>query len=67
STARASSVVRLFIENGVEAYRLTAVGYGENRPIESNDTPEGRKRNRRVSVMILSADPDKVTEIPIVE
>jgi len=43
------------------------VGYGENRPIESNDTPEGRKRNRRVSVMILSADPDKVTEIPIVE
>ena len=67
STARASSVIRLFIENGVEAHRLTAIGYGENRPIESNEIPEGRKRNRRVSIMILSTNPDKVTEIPIVE
>lgn len=65
STARASSVIRLFVENGVEAGRLTAVGYGENRPIETNETPEGRKRNRRVAVMILATDPDKVTEIPI--
>lgn len=65
STARASSVIRLFVENGVEASRLTAIGYGENRPIETNETPEGRKRNRRVAVMILSTDPDKVTEIPI--
>lgn len=67
SSARASSVIRLFIENGVEAQRLTALGYGENRPIETNETPEGRKRNRRVTVMILSTNPDKVTEIPIVE
>lgn len=67
SSARASSVIRLFIENGVEAYRLTALGYGENRPIETNETPEGRKRNRRVTVMIMSTSPDKVTEIPIVE
>ena len=67
SAARASSVIRLFIENGVEAKRLTAVGYGENRPIESNETPEGRKRNRRVAVMILSNDADKVTELPITE
>lgn len=67
SSARASSVIRLFIENGVEAHRLTALGYGENRPIETNETPEGRKRNRRVTVMILSTNPDKVTEIPIVE
>jgi len=65
SAARASSVIRLFIENGVEAHRFTAIGYGENRPIETNETPEGRKRNRRVTVMILSTDPDKVTEIPI--
>ncbi|MBL0011400.1 MAG: flagellar motor protein MotD [Nitrosomonas sp.] len=67
SSARASSVIRLFIENGVEAHRLTAIGYGENRPIETNETPDGRKRNRRVTVMILSTDPDKVTEIPIIE
>ncbi len=65
STARASSVIRLFVENGVDAHRLTAIGYGENRPIESNETAEGRKRNRRVTVMILAADPNRVTELPI--
>ncbi|SFE52368.1 flagellar motor protein MotD [Nitrosomonas sp. Nm166] len=64
SAARASSVIRLFIENGVEASRLTAIGYGENRPIETNETAEGRRRNRRVAIMILSTDTDKVIEIP---
>ncbi len=65
STARSSSVIRLFVENGVAPHRLTALGYGENRSVESNDTSEGRKRNRRVAVMILSAEPDKITEIPV--
>lgn len=54
SAVRASSVVRLLIGSGVGAARLTAVGYGENRPVDSNDTEEGRMRNRRVTVMILS-------------
>ncbi|MDN5751969.1 MAG: flagellar motor protein MotD [Nitrosospira sp.] len=58
SAARASSVVRLLIDNEVQATRLTAVGYGENRPVESNDTEEGRARNRRVTVMILATLPD---------
>ncbi|WP_090905156.1 flagellar motor protein MotD [Nitrosospira sp. Nsp13] len=58
SAVRASSVVRLLIENGVQATRLTAVGYGENRPVESNDSEEGRARNRRVTLMILSSLPD---------
>lgn len=65
STARASSVVRLFIDSGVGATRLTALGYGEYRPAESNDTPEGRARNRRVTVTMLSAEPEHVTEIPV--
>jgi len=65
STARASSVVRLFIDSGVGATRLTALGYGEHRPAESNDTPEGRARNRRVTVTMLSAEPERVTEIPV--
>lgn len=65
STARASSVIRLFVEYGVNAARLTAIGYGENRPVATNETSEGRKRNRRVSVMILANDPDSGTEIPI--
>ncbi|MBI5660360.1 MAG: flagellar motor protein MotD [Nitrosomonadales bacterium] len=54
SSARASSVVRLFIEHGVAASRLTAVGSAANRPIVSNDTAEGRARNRRVTVTVLS-------------
>ncbi|MBZ0096514.1 MAG: flagellar motor protein MotD [Sulfuricella sp.] len=65
STARASSVVRLLIDSGVAAGRLSAVGYGPNRPVESNDTAEGRARNRRVTVTILSAVPEKITEIPV--
>lgn len=56
STARASSVVRLFIENGVSPSRLTAIGYADQRPVEPNDTNEGRGRNRRVTVMIEPAD-----------
>ena len=62
SAVRASSVVRFLIENGVDAKRLTALGYGENRPIDSNDTEEGRTHNRRVTVLILSASPSVPSE-----
>ena len=62
---RASSVVRLLIGSGVEAARLTAVGYGENRPVDSNDTEDGRMRNRRVTVMILSnPEHNALSDIP---
>jgi chemotaxis protein MotB len=54
SAARASSVVRVFLANGVAAHRLTAIGYAENRPVEDNDTPEHRARNRRVTLLILA-------------
>lgn len=53
SSARASRVVRLFRSAGVDPGRMVAVGYGEYRSIEANDTPEGRARNRRVTVVIL--------------
>ena len=65
ATARASSVVRLFIDSGVGRQRLTALGYAENRPVETNDTPQGRARNRRVTVTVLSAKPERVIEIPV--
>ena len=54
SAARASSVIRLFETNGVQGERMVAIGYADKRPVESNDTPEGRARNRRVTVMILA-------------
>ena len=53
SAARASRVVRLLAQGGVSPARMAAVGYGEYRGIDSNDTPEGRSRNRRVTVVIL--------------
>lgn len=64
SAVRASSVVRLFIDAGVAPERLTAVGHGANIPVASNDDPQGRARNRRVAVTILSGLPDTVTELP---
>lgn len=64
SAARASAVVRLFIASGVQASRLTAVGHAENIPVAPNDTADGRARNRRVAVTILSGIPETVTEVP---
>ncbi|TFW29926.1 flagellar motor protein MotD [Massilia arenosa] len=64
SATRASSVVRLFVEAGVPQYRMSAVGFADNEPVAPNATPEGRARNRRVAVTILSTLPDVTTEIP---
>ncbi|UGQ45236.1 flagellar motor protein MotD [Massilia endophytica] len=64
SAVRAAAVVRLFIDAGVAPERLTAVGHAANHPVAPNDTAEGRARNRRVAVTILSNLPDVVKEIP---
>jgi chemotaxis protein MotB len=53
SSARASRVVRLFAQAGVAPERMGAVGFGEHRSIDTNTTPEGRSRNRRVTVVIM--------------
>ena len=65
SSARASSVVRLFAANGIDPARMVVEGYAENHPVDSNDTAAGRARNRRVTVMILAAAPVKETAIPV--
>lgn len=56
SSARASSVVRMMINNGVPGERLAAVGLASNHPLVPNDTPENRDRNRRVSITIVALD-----------
>jgi chemotaxis protein MotB len=56
SAARAASVVHLFVRAGLSADRLAVVGLGEHRPIQKNDTPEGRNANRRVLLVILSGN-----------
>jgi len=67
SAARASSVARLFIDNGVAQERLSVIGYGPNRAVASNDTLEGRAQNRRVTVMILEETPGNIVEIPLAD
>ena len=65
SSARASSVARLFIEHGVAATRLTVVGSAANHPVAPNDTQEGRARNRRVAVTILSPVTEHLAQQPV--
>ena len=65
SSARASSVTRLFVENGVAPQRIEVIGYADNRPVDTNDTPEGRARNRRVTVMILAENEGQKTDLSL--
>ncbi|MBF0569489.1 MAG: OmpA family protein [Candidatus Omnitrophica bacterium] len=53
SSARAMSVLHYLVSNGVVPDRLAATGYGEYHPVASNDTKEGRHKNRRVEIVIL--------------
>lgn len=53
STARALSVVRVLEEAGVAPENLSGAGYGEHQPVADNDDPEGRRRNRRIEIVML--------------
>ena len=55
SAARAASVVHQFTQAGIDPLRLEIVGFGEFRPLQPNDTVDGRNANRRVSVLVLEA------------
>jgi chemotaxis protein MotB len=59
SAARASAVAEFLIaESHIDPRRISTMGFGEYRPIESNDTPQGRRKNRRVEI-ILTNIPDR--------
>lgn len=56
SSIRAANVAEFLINDGnINPARLSAIGYGENRPVKSNDTEEGRTANRRVDILILNS------------
>ena len=60
STARATSVLHYFVDDaGFTPERLSATGYGEYKPVASNDTPEGKQKNRRVEIVIK---PDEIAK-----
>ena len=52
SAQRAATVVRALTEAGVTPQRLEAVGYADTRPLTGNDTEDGRRENRRVSIFL---------------
>jgi outer membrane protein OmpA-like peptidoglycan-associated protein len=54
SQKRADAVLNYLLSKGVDADRLTAVGYGETRPIDTNDTDAGKQNNRRTEFQILT-------------
>lgn len=63
SQRRANSVMKWLVSHGIEADRLQAQGYGPDRPIATNDTPQGRERNRRVEFVILDPASSNVKAI----
>ena len=59
SQARAASAMAYLVEKGIAAKRMRSAGYGETRPLASNETEEGRERNRRVELNIRTPSGDK--------
>jgi chemotaxis protein MotB len=58
STARATEVVALLVEqHGFDPRQMSAAGYGEYRPLDSNHTEEGRRSNRRVDLVVVAQAP----------
>jgi chemotaxis protein MotB len=53
STARATNVVRFLESKGVNPNLLSATGFGDTRPVASNDTREGRAKNRRIEIVLV--------------
>jgi hypothetical protein len=58
---RAESVVNYLVRNGVDRSRLSAQGIGEEHPVASNDTEDGRQQNRRTTFRIITDVPTRRT------
>ena len=52
SLSRAKSIAQFLMEHKIQAQRITTIGYGDTKPIASNDTEQGRQQNRRTSFTI---------------
>ena len=56
SSARATSVTRYLIGQGIAPKRLSAIGYADTRPLTNNDSEQGRSKNRRVALVLRAPD-----------
>jgi chemotaxis protein MotB len=57
STSRGTNIVHYLIDNyGFEPEKISAVGYGEYRPIADNSSEDGRRKNRRVDIVLLASE-----------
>jgi chemotaxis protein MotB len=57
STARAVNVLKYFADaDRIDPRRLSAVGYGESKPLVNNDSPRNRAKNRRVEIVLIKED-----------
>jgi outer membrane protein OmpA-like peptidoglycan-associated protein len=56
STERAQSVKDYLVGKGIEDRRVISIGYGKRKPIATNQTPEGRKRNQRVEIRLIKIE-----------
>lgn len=63
SSARASSVVRMLIDSGVPAQRLSVVGLAANQPLVPNDSLANRAKNRRITITMLSPNVGRETDV----
>ncbi|MGB7920600.1 MAG: flagellar motor protein MotB [Desulfobacterales bacterium] len=68
SIARAATVAEfLLAKSAIPASRVSTMGFGKYRPIETNDTDEGRKRNRRVEIILRAPDSPKPQKTEILD
>jgi outer membrane protein OmpA-like peptidoglycan-associated protein len=57
SKSRAAACLRYIVDKGgISGGRLESEGFGKTKPVDTNDTPEGRAKNRRVDFKILGGD-----------
>lgn len=63
STSRATAVVAVLAEAGIDPARLSAAGYGEFHPVAANNGDDGRRQNRRVDIVVsVAAPPEEAKE-----
>ena len=62
SVMRATAIVKILVDNGVSADHVTAAGKGEFYPVDTNDTAEGRAKNRRTEI-VITPDLDELFRI----